>query len=55
MWYRFERLALEYEDDDIGDLEDQGIQGEGDLVKDYGKVLDRFLDAQSSRRTRYVG
>mmetsp|Transcript_13702 Transcript_13702/g.18811 ORF Transcript_13702/g.18811 Transcript_13702/m.18811 type:complete len:582 (+) Transcript_13702:106-1851(+) len=44
----FERLALDYDSDDIGDLEeDQEVKGKRELGQ-YHKVLDKFLDENAA-------
>lgn len=43
---RFEHLAIEYDEDEIGDLEGQGpeIQGFAD-AREFDNLLDEFLDS----------
>ncbi|KAL4443797.1 hypothetical protein ABPG75_011534 [Micractinium tetrahymenae] len=53
---KFEHLALEYDEEEIGDLEEQGetIRGFAD-VKEFDNLLDEFLEAHGQSQEAHEG
>ncbi|PSC71647.1 LTV1-like protein isoform A [Micractinium conductrix] len=53
---KFEHLALEYDEEDIGDLEEQGqdIRGFAD-VAEFDNLLDEFLESHGQSQTHHEG